>query len=33
MNTKKIVVITVVGAFVTVLLEKLGVYDAILKAI
>jgi hypothetical protein len=31
--TKKLVVMTIIGALVTVLLEKLGVYDAIMKAI
>jgi hypothetical protein len=30
---KKLVVITIVGAIITVLLEKIGVYDAIVKAI
>jgi len=30
---KKLVIITLVGAIVTVTLEKLGFYDAIVKAI
>ena len=30
---KKLVIITIVGAIVTVTLEKLGLYDAIVKAI
>lgn len=30
---KKLVIITIVGAIVTVTLEKLGFYDAIVKAI
>lgn len=30
---KKLVVMTIVGALVTVLLEKIGVYDAIVKVI
>lgn len=29
MNTKKIIVITVVGALVTIMLEKMGLYDKI----
>lgn len=30
---KKLVIITIVGAIVTVTFEKLGLYDAIVKAI
>lgn len=30
---KKLIIITIVGAIVTVTLEKLGLYDAIVKAI
>jgi hypothetical protein len=30
---KKLVVITVVGALITIALERMGVYDAIVKAI
>lgn len=30
---KKLVIITIVGAIVTVTLEKLGLYDAIVKAL
>jgi hypothetical protein len=32
-SAKKLVIITIVGAIVTVTLEKLGVYDAIVKVI
>jgi hypothetical protein len=30
---KKLIVITIIGALITVTLEKIGVYDAIVKAI
>jgi hypothetical protein len=33
MNTKKIIVITIVGAIVTVFMEKIGVYDKIVRMI